>query len=261
MALMPAPTLAALHDQYVYALGRITSLGPGGCAERVGPWLCVDAGLGVSRFNIAVVVGPVSNPRAALREALDWYAYRGINPRLDLRGSVDGALLAASMVEGFEFWFREAVMVLHPIPQLPRSPAGLEVREVRGEDDISLYCGVDREEFSDQEFQRALVHAALKMEGVSLHLGLSEGRPVARSMGVSRGELVGIHNVYVPPSQRRQGYGAALTVAAIEAGRTAGATAACLEATVLGYPVYEAMGFRKVDDYVVVGKDEVVFPR
>jgi GNAT superfamily N-acetyltransferase len=254
---MPEPSLADLHEQYVHALGRITALGPGGCAERVGPWLCIDAGLGVSRFNIAVVVGPVSNPRKALREAMEWFEMRAINPRLDLRGSVDGAVLAASVVEGFQFWFREAVMLLHPIPELPPPPDGLEVREVTAPADIDLYCGVDREEFSDQEFQHAMVERALAMDGVSLHLGLAGGKPVARSMAVTRGDLTGIHNVYVPPSERRKGYGAALTVAAIEAGRRAGATASCLEATVLGYPVYEAMGFRKVDDYVVVGKDSV----
>jgi GNAT superfamily N-acetyltransferase len=196
-----------------------------------------------------------------LRQALEWYAYRGINPRLDLRGSADAALLAASMVEGFEFWFREAVMVLHPIPELAVSRPGIEVREVISEEDVALYCGVDREEFHDQDFQRAMVEKALSMEGVSLHLGMAEGRPVARSMALVRDELVGVHNVYVPPSERRKGYGEALTAAAVEAGRRAGATAACLEATVLGYPVYERMGFKKVDDYVVMGKDEVVFPR
>jgi len=252
-----APSPESLHDLYVYALGRITALGPEGCAERVGPWLCIDAGLGVSRFNIAVVVDAVSNPRTALREALDWYAWRGINPRLDLRGSADGALLAAAMVEKFEFWFREAVMVLHPLPALAPSRPGIEVREVVSEEDIELYCGVDREEFSDQEFQRAMAARARAMDGVSLHLGMAGGKPVARSMALVRGDLVAIHNVYVPPSERRKGYGEALTAAAIEAGRRAGATSACLEATVLGYPVYERMGFRKVDDYVVVGKDEV----
>jgi GNAT superfamily N-acetyltransferase len=86
-------------------------------------------------------------------------------------------------------------------------------------------------------------------------LGLVEGRPVARSMGVTRGPLIGVHNVYVPPTQRSKGYGAALTAAAIEAGRASGATSACLEATVLGLPVYERMGFRRYDDYLTVGTE------
>ena len=252
---MTEPAAAEMHALYAYALGRIAGLGPGGCSERVGPWLCIDAGMGVSKFNIAVVVDDVAKPRLALREAMRWFAERGINARLDLRGSADGELLAASMVEGFAFWWREPAMVLWPLPAVFETPFELVMREAVTEEDFDLYCRVDSEEYSDQEFQRAMVAKAATMEGVTIHLGLVEGRPVARSMGVTQGGLVGVHNVYVPPSQRSQGYGAALTAAAIEAGRAAGATAACLEATVLGFPVYSGMGFRRYDDYLTVGTE------
>jgi GNAT superfamily N-acetyltransferase len=258
---MAEPTRDQLHEHYVHALGRVTGLVPGGAAERVGPWLCIDAGLGVSKFNIGVVVDRVSNPKAALRELMEWFAYRGINPRLDLRGSTDSALLAAATVEGFEFWWREPVMVLHPIPRF-YPPASLNIRQVQSAEDIDLYCSVDREEYSDQDYQRLMVERSCTMDGVTLHLGLDDGgRPVARSMAVTRGDLVGVHNVYVPPSERRKGYGAALTAVAVEAGRNAGAQSACLEATALGFPVYERMGFRRVDDYVTVGLESAVFPR
>lgn len=258
---MGEPSRDAMHALYVHALGRITSLGPGGCAERVGPWLCIDAGLGVSDFNIAVVVEGVANPKAALREAMEWFAFRGLNARLDLRGTEDRAVLAAAMVEGFVFKAREAVMALHPLPPESTGHPRLEVRTVERAGDIELYCAVDREEYHDQEFQRAMVERSTAMEGVSLHLGLLEGNPVARSMGITVEGLVAVHNVYVPPSQRKQGFGTALTAAAIDAGRGRGATAACLEATPLGLPVYERMGFRRVDDYVVMTTEGVLFPK
>ena len=253
---MTPPTPARLHANYVHALQRVAHLGPGGEAERVGPLLCINAGIGVSKFNIAVVVEPVTNPRGALRAAMEWYAIRGLNLRLDLRGTVDGPLLAASMLEGFQFWWREPLMVLHPLPLEPAPVPGLEVRVVTTPEDRSLYCEADREEYSDQDFQLAMATAVSTMDGVTMHLGLVDGAPVARSMAVVHQGVVGIHNVYVAPSRRRQGLGAALTAAAIESGRTAGATAACLEATELGFSVYQKMGFRRIDDYVVVGRDE-----
>src|SRR5512139_2044965 len=162
---MGEPSPEAMHALYVQALGRITALGPEGCAERVGPWLCVDAGLGVSDFNIAVVVDGVTKPRAAVRQAMDWFADRGINVRLDLRGSVDGALLAAAMVEGFAFKFREAVMLLHPLRGAVSgtADAGVVARNVTTAEDLDLYCAVDREEYHDQEFQRAMVERASVM--------------------------------------------------------------------------------------------------
>ncbi|MGE3074042.1 MAG: GNAT family N-acetyltransferase [Dehalococcoidia bacterium] len=258
---MAEPTRDQVHALYIHALGRITALGDGGAAERVGPWLCVDAGLGVSDFNVAVVVEPVANPAVALREAMNWFAYRGINCRVDLRASVDGPLLAAAMVEGLVFKFREPAMVLHPLPSAFPAHLPLSLQRVESEADIVSYCSVDRDEYHDQDFQRAMVERSLVMPGVTLHLGLLDGRPVARSMGMVQGELVAIHNVYVAPSQRKRGFGSAITAAAIEAGMSAGATGACLEATILGFSVYEAMGFRKIDDYVVMGTDTPLFPR
>lgn len=256
MTRMTAPTPEQLHANYVHALHRIARLGPEGEAERVGPLLCINAGIGVSKFNIAVVVDRVTDPRRALRDAMDWYAIRGLNPRLDLRGKADGPLLAASMLENFQFWWREPVMVLHPLPASFSGSQELEIREARTPGDLDLYCRADLEEYGDQEFQLAMVSMAAGMSGVSMHLGLRDGQPVARSMGVVHAGLVGVHNVYVPPSSRRRGYGAALTAAAIDSGRAMGATAACLQATELGFPVYQKMGFRRVDDYVVVGRDE-----
>lgn len=256
MNAMTAPTPEQLHQNYVYALRRIARLGPEGEAEQVGPLLCINAGIGVSKFNVSVVVDRIGDPRGALRDAMDWYRARGLNPRLDLRGKADGPLLAASMLEGFQFWWHEPVMVLHPLPVSFDRARELEIRDARTPEDFDLYCRADLEEYGDQDFQLAMVSMAAAMSGVSMHLGLREGQPVARSMGVVHAGLVGVHNVYVPPSSRGRGYGAALTAAAIEAGRAAGATAACLQATELGFPVYERMGFRRVDDYVVVGRDE-----
>ena len=250
------PTPEQIHANYVHALSRIARLGPDGEAERVGPLLCINAGIGVSKFNVAVVVDPVIDPRRALREAMEWYAFRGLNLRLDLRGKADGALLAASLLEGFQYWWREPLMSLHPLPGTFGAIPGLEIRDVRTPEDQALYCQTDAEEYSDQTFQLAMVTMAAGMPGVTMHIGLIDGAPVARSMAVVHGGLVGVHNVYVPPSSRGRGYGAALTAAAIEAGRAMGATAACLQATSLGFPVYKRMGFERVDDHVVVGLDE-----
>ncbi|MBK8559187.1 GNAT family N-acetyltransferase [Candidatus Amarobacter glycogenicus] len=254
-----APSLDEMHALYCLALGRVAALGPEGCAERVGPWLCIDAGLGISKFNVAAVVDSVTRPRSALREAMDWFEARGINARLDLRGSADGAILAAAMVEGFNFWGREPAMVLHPLPrELRPPPPELTMVEVRTDAEIDHYCATDREEFGDQDFQVAMAARAAEIPGVSMHLGLLDGRPVARSMGIVSGALAGVYNVYVAPSERGRGFGKALTSAAVAAGVAVGATAACLESTELAFPLYESLGFRRVDDYIVVGTEDPV---
>ena len=254
-----APSPDEMHALYCHALEQITVLGPDGYCERVGPWLCIDAGLGVSRFNVAVAVDRVVRQKDAFREALDWFAGRGLNARFDLRGTVDGGLMAAAMVEGLAFWGRRAAMALHPLPvRWPQRHGVLELREVRTGADIDLYCEVECEEFGDDDLQRAIAARALHLPDVTLHVGLVDSRPVARAMSLVRGQLVGVYNVYVAPSQRRRGFGGEMTAVAADAGRAAGATAACLESTEEAFGLYQELGFRRVDDYILMGTDEPV---
>ena len=249
-----------IHANYVHALGRIGGLGPDGESEQVGPLLCINAGIGVSRFNIAVPVSQVTDPRGAIRGAIEWFGTRGLNFRLDLRGKVDTPLIAAATVEKFQFWWREPVMVLEPLPLPLEIPAELELIEVLGPEERDLYCRVDAEEYSDQAFQLGMISVAAQLPGVTMHLGTVAGEPVARSMSIRTGGVVGIHNVYVAPSQRRKGYGAALTAAAIEAGRQGRAPAARLPSTQAAVSLYTRIGFTHVDDYIVMGIDEPRLP-
>lgn len=253
---MNEPRLAELHQHYLSALERVSALGESASVERVGPWLGVDAGLGVSKFNVAAVAAPIANPRAALREAMEWATLRGINLRLDLRGSADRALLAASLVEGFSFWRREPAMLLEPLPPPHPGPSSFEIRSVSTPTDLALYSAADAEEYSDADYQLGMAEKAVGLDGVTLFVALEDGgRAIGRSMALAVGSLVGIHNVYVAPSCRGLGLGTAITAVAIEAGRRQGADAAALQATVEAFAMYQRMGFRHVDDYVVVGTD------
>lgn len=249
-----------MHENYVHALGRIGGLGPEGETERVGEFVCINAGIGVSRFNVAVPVEPVGNPRKSVRDVIEWFGARGLNVRFDFRGKQDSPLIAAATVEKFQFWWREPSMLLEPLPLPLEVPPELELRKVIHPKDRDLYCKTDAEEYTDQAFQLGMLSVAAQMPGVSMHLGLVGNEPVARSMAIRTGELVGIHNVYVAPTHRRSGYGAAITAAALEAGRQSGAAAACLQSTEAAFSLYLKMGFRLIDDYIVMGIDEPRLP-
>jgi ribosomal protein S18 acetylase RimI-like enzyme len=77
-------------------------------------------------------------------------------------------------------------------------------------------------------------------------------------MCIVRGAMVSVHNVYVAPSQRRKGFGSEVSRFALDVGRERGAKEASLEATPAGLGIYTAMGFRKVEEYVVMGTDEPI---
>jgi GNAT superfamily N-acetyltransferase len=92
-----------------------------------------------------------------------------------------------------------------------------------------------------------------------MFLGSIDGQDVATSMAVVTGGLVGVYNVQVRPDFRSRGLGRAMTQAALAAGSRHGCTAATLQSTEMGLPVYERMGFTtqyKIVRYVRPGSDE-----
>jgi len=80
------------------------------------------------------------------------------------------------------------------------------------------------------------------------YVALLDGEPVATSALVPGAGVAGIYNVATIESARRQGIGAAVTLAPMLEGRQMGYRIAVLEATELGFPVYKRMGFEQYCD-------------
>ncbi|MFD3941836.1 GNAT family N-acetyltransferase [Streptomyces sp. NPDC058579] len=80
-------------------------------------------------------------------------------------------------------------------------------------------------------------------------IGRRAGRPVGTSLLYEAHGVAGIYVVTTAEDQRRQGIGAALTVAALEAGRERGLPVGTLQSSPAGFPVYERLGFETVATY------------
>jgi N-acetylglutamate synthase len=96
------------------------------------------------------------------------------------------------------------------------------------------------------------------VDGLSYYLGRVDGKDVSTSIGLMLGDSVGIFNVATPPEHRGRGYGAALTVEAARQGFAAGVGLAWLQASAMGLSVYRALGFREVEDYVLLTRPEAI---
>jgi len=79
-----------------------------------------------------------------------------------------------------------------------------------------------------------------------------EGVPVATSFGVRVDDMVGVFNIAVPPQHRRFGYGRAATDAVLRDAHEGGARTAFLHASPMGFPLYEAMGFRHEENWTLL---------
>lgn len=247
-----------MHENSIHGLTFVGEALEGAAVDRVGPWLLFDSGTGSQDLDQAIVAGNPVVAAADLGTAEAWFEGRGRGFSLWLREPGDREVIAAVTAAGFRELRTEPAMLLAPIRDDWQIPAELEVVALSDQAGIEAYVAADGEEevrhSTREEQDRALAKAVMGMPGIRLLVGRIQGQPVARSMVVVSGEMAGVTNVYVAPSVRRRGLGAAVTAAAVRAGRELGATAACLEATPMGEPLYRAMGFRELYRYVRMGR-------
>ena len=87
------------------------------------------------------------------------------------------------------------------------------------------------------------------------YLGRIDGRPIATSRIAIAAGVAGLYAVATLPEARRRGVGRALTLAALDAGRSIGLRIGVLQASDSGLPVYRRLGFRTIFEYEVYQRD------
>lgn len=136
----------------------------------------------------------------------------------------------------------EPALALMQLPAgTPSAPAELEIVRVATNEALADFL-----ELSGTARRWIPSLAAAVDPAVALLVGYVEGMPVATARVAALEDVAEIAGVMTHAEYRRNGYGTALTWAAINAGRDRGCTAAALTATEMGYPVYRRMGFQDV---------------
>jgi ribosomal protein S18 acetylase RimI-like enzyme len=133
---------------------------------------------------------------------------------------------------------------------------GLEIRRVAdaaGYDDYELTFAPILS--PSPAFTRALRDASLRIgfadDAPEVHfVGYLRGEPVATTSLIMAGGAAGIYNVATVEASRGRGIGAALTAHAARFGGRRGLHTAALQASRMGRPVYERLGFRAACDLV-----------
>lgn len=134
----------------------------------------------------------------------------------------------------------------------PLTFKGLSVRDVREHDrDPFIRAGAESYGMPAELFGQMFTPAVFALAGLRTYCGEVEGEVVATACGVTVGDVVGIFAIGTLPGHRGRGFGAAVTAVAVEDGFRDGATFAVLQASPLGLPVYERMGFETVDLWAV----------
>ncbi|MEU1371549.1 GNAT family N-acetyltransferase [Streptomyces sp. NPDC005803] len=132
-------------------------------------------------------------------------------------------------------------------------PAGLEIRKVKCAADLTDWVHCYTAAFGIQappEDIERLESARSETSDILVRFsGYVDGRLVGTAALYHHEEIAGIYVVGTLKEYRGRGIGAALTAAALNEGRERGMRTGSLQASRMGTPVYERMGFEEVARY------------
>jgi N-acetylglutamate synthase len=223
-------------------------------AER----LELDGGLAIrtdvpSRLTNALYV--LSTPSDAHRLLEQAHAYFGRRFwRLITTDAVSSQIEQEARRWGMSTSHGDPGMLLSPIPRVPAPPADLHVVPATDRGSLRDFTRACAQGFGLPTFAvRAVLGRSPPAPSgdipVVFLVGYRGAAPVATSATVVTDRTAGIFMVSTVPKERRRGFGEAATWSAVEWGRQRGCDTAYLEATRMGAPVYEKMGFRMVEEY------------
>jgi hypothetical protein len=242
------------------SLVAVASGAPGARIERLGGVLLVATGLPIRLFNQALVEDDGTPPDrvvAALREAISILRARGDLFALALRACLDDEYLPLAREElglvplGESPWMPGMALQPLPAPGIAAPPDGIEIRRVVDEEGVADHVRAAAAGFGRPEpwLRLIVTPSLLEVPGLALYTGYEAGEPVSAGLGLVTGRTVGIYNIATVESARRRGYGAAMTTRIVDDGAASGCDTAILQASEMGKPVYERLGFRTVADY------------
>ena len=249
----------AADENFVASFRKLAEHVPRGETRETEAIFSFVTGLPLSFFNGCIVTQHASP--SELGAALAWAAEREVPFRAWVAERLVSDLREVPMAHGLELdsWLFPG-MVLHPLPDVPTQPSRVTVVPILAAS-LDEFLGVLEDGGLSPALARRLISPSLAADpDVQLFVGRLDGTPVGTSIAIRSRDASGVYNVGTIPSARRRGVGAALTWAAVEAGRALGHDTVVLQSSSMGLPLYSGLGFRTVAPYVVFRKSSDAGP-
>lgn len=212
--------------------------------------LVAASGVSLRSFNNVFIRRPLQNPVSILGDVFAYLDDRKLPFRLRVREGRDEAAETAAEMHGLHCIGTIPELALAPIT-FDAKPPPLEIRRVGEVGALDDHVAVVADGFDlpasllRQVFSARIIAAA----GWRGYVGYVGGQAVAASQLFMTGDVAGIYYVATRKEFRGRGSGEAMTWRAIQDGAEAGCDVAVLQASDMGRPIYERMGFRLVAGY------------
>jgi GNAT superfamily N-acetyltransferase len=237
--------------EFLLALGRA-----GGGEERVEPQIAWVIGDSPIDYNNAVVRADLTPEQAdlAIAESIERLQAHDAPGTWHVGPSMRPADLGARLIaHGFTYTGDEVGMAidLNALPSELGSRPALTIERVRDERDLAIWIRTLAAGFGEGEQEAAWTGEMYRRIGLSdeqpwrHYLGWLDGVPVATASLFLGAGVAGIYFVFTVAEARRQGIGAAITLAALRDAHALGYQIGVLGASEMGYPVYQRLGFQE----------------
>lgn len=240
----PAELVEAAERNYLAAWSLLANRANGGEVEDTGDILFTTVPSPVAYFNSAFVRHPVE-PAACIEPARAFFAERNRSFTLRFREPDSPAASRACEAAGLVAAETSPLMTATVADIAPPAYKGMRrVDTTTWDDQVSTIAegfGMPLELVAGL-FDSALVDAP-EYAGFTAYV---EGEPASTASLIVSDEVAGVYNVATPEAFRRRGLGEAATRAVVAEGGRRGCTLTTLQASAMGYPIYERMGYRTV---------------
>lgn len=242
---------AAVEENLLQALDVWARASAGGEVCQEEGFLLASSRVPIRSFNNVLLTRTPVNSRALHSQIKAYFERRGVPFRLRVREAIAASADEVLVECGLRRKGGIPSLVLAPVSGERGAIAPLEIRRVADRQTLRQHVEVVAAGFDwspdmlSQVFSEALLHNG-SWRG---YVGYVEGRLVASSQLITTNGVAGIYYVATLDEFRRRGFGEAMTRHALHEGAAAGCTMASLQASPLGQPIYERMGFRQVSYY------------
>jgi GNAT superfamily N-acetyltransferase len=249
--------LAALeHENWIVYLTGVASCGTRTTVARTGGVLTLLTGLPMDWFNQILIEGEHATPAAVLDAVVQARA-EGIDFVVRLRHGIDDRFIPTLIQAGLEPAALQTAtpgMVAFPIDRdtiAKQAVPELDIQRVGDGAGIDAHRQTATAGFgADPSVAQGTVCAnVLGRPDCVVYVGYAGGDPVVSGLGWRTGRTIGVYSIATIASARRRGYAAAMTARVVADGALAGCDIAALQASEMGRPIYERLGFRTVVTY------------
>jgi GNAT superfamily N-acetyltransferase len=244
--------IVTMDHNFLVSMGQLMSNSVLGAFFDSYRFSIYTSGIPDDNWNVVFVKRTTSKPLKVIEDWEQFFTQRQMRFRVRFSPGTEVDFLPLLRNRGYQKADSVPVMTLENLPEKMNEKDDLIIRKVVTPEELHDFQEAGEKGFSlpNGAGPYVMTEQTFNLPEIEMFIGYSEAKPVCTSMLFQTGAIAGIYWVSTLPEYRKRGFGEAITLKAVIAGKDRGCTLANLQASAMGKPVYERMGFDNPYDYL-----------